>query len=70
MSLVTRNYPMSTNEQYNVYYIAMDRGYPYFDGMTLADLKVFETSTLDDLMLVSGRFGDERVIYYWRSDNR
>ena len=30
LSLVTRNFPIEVNEQYNVYYIAMERGIHIF----------------------------------------
>ena len=65
LSLITRNFPIEVNEQYNVYYIAMERGYPYFPGMTLSDLYIYENSTLSEIMYQAGKFGDQRVIYYW-----
>ena len=65
LSLVTRDFPIKVNQQYNVYYIAIARGYPYFKGMTYTDLYIYENSTLSEIMYQAGKFGDERVIYYW-----
>ena len=49
----------------NVYYIAMERGYPYFENMTLQDLHNYERLTLPELMYQAGKILDRRVIWYW-----
>ena len=33
--------------------------------MALADLYIYENSTLSEIMYQAGKFGDQRVIYYW-----
>ena len=55
-----------------VYQVAMERGFPYFRGMGLAGLQLFESLSEKELLIEAGKLNDRRVIQYWHGldDNR
>ena len=50
----------------SIFQIAMDRGYPYYKGMTtMKDLSVYENTPTKDLLYQAALTDDERIVHYW-----